>query len=154
MPLIPYFVYLVYIPASLPSPVVRLKGSLYIINWYIPQTSHLVSLKMGFTVSVHRLIKITLLTLEQASTQGSRRPVSSMRTPTQYTRDQSVAHSLQRWVSTKSSISQLECISFYKISSKDDYRRNLQSHSWSVFWFFVTFLSNNIALYITRSLPG
>ena len=40
--------------------------------------------KTGFIGSVHRLINITLLTLVKASSKGGRRPMSLMRTHTQY----------------------------------------------------------------------
>ena len=42
-----------------------------------------ISSKTGFIVSVHRSLNITLLTLVQANSKGSRRPISLMKTHTQ-----------------------------------------------------------------------
>ena len=49
----------------------------------IPQPSDFVPLQMGFIVSVHRPVNITLLTLVQTGFKGSRRSMSLMRTHTQ-----------------------------------------------------------------------
>ena len=79
-----------------------------------------------FIVSAHRLTNITLLTLVQATClvhcttctvvpRGVAELYPQWRHTTRNTRDRSITHSLQIWVSIKCSISQLECIFFFVI---------------------------------------
>ena len=77
-----------------PSPPGYTTYRIHLINWCISFHSCqiLSPSKTGFTVPAHRLTNINLLTL-----------LATLR-------DRSITHILQGWISTKSSISQLECI--------------------------------------------
>ena len=80
------FIYATYAPFTRPLP---LKGYTTNAAGYAQYTGAfhsrqiLPSSKTGFIVSVRRLTNITLLTLVQASSKGSRRPISLTRTHTQ-----------------------------------------------------------------------
>ena len=85
---------------SVGTAAVLSKSSLY---WVLDRTAELSYIsfnpprKRTYSFSAHRLINVTLLTLVLSvvcSTMGGRRPTSSMKTHSQYSRDWSITHAV------------------------------------------------------------